>query len=134
MAACGLIIRRADRLVRVAVGWRSPVGWQRFGFERVVDPGAVGAGAGSALEEEQHLAHSVTGLAVVDLAPACLLKSTVRLVDGPMDRIAVADTVDAGRALTRPVAANRCGRSARRPHHVVGGLGPHVGEQVGTAG
>ncbi len=102
-------------------GWRPPIGWQLFGFEGVIDPGAVGAGAGSALEEEQTLAHSVAGLAIVDLASACLLESTVGLVDRSLNPVAAADTCESGCSLTRPVAANRCGRLARGPRQVVDG-------------
>ena len=112
---------------RCRFGWGSPVGSQLFGFEGFVDPAAVRAGARLAFQDEQGLAHSVAGPAVVDLAPACLLESTVRLVDRPLNSITDADTGDTCSPLTRPVAANRFRFAAGR-------LRPHIGEQFDTAG
>ena len=49
-------------------GWWFPVRWELFGFEWVVHPRAPGTGTRlGALEENQHLAHVVTPLAIADL-------------------------------------------------------------------
>ena len=120
-----LIIRTADPLVPAVVRAVVPLGWQLLGFERVVDPGAVWAGAGPTFEDEQHLAHPIAVLAVGDLPPASALESTMCLVDRSMYPIAVANSCDTGGALARPIAADwfRC----------LAGGPSHVGEQVQSA-
>src|SRR3954470_16862446 len=108
--------------------WRGPpVRRQLFGLEVVVDPCAVGAGAGSALQDEQHFAHAVAVFAMGDLVMAGLLQSAVRLVDGPLNLVAAADPRDAGCPLPGAVATSRFG-------FVTCSERTHVGEQVDAAG
>src|SRR3954469_3705446 len=88
------------------IGRRAPVRRKLFGLEVVVDPCAVGAGAGSPLQDEQHFAHAIAVFAVSDLVVACLLQPTVCFVDGPLNRVAAANARDAGCPLAGAVAAN----------------------------
>src|SRR4051812_48064797 len=72
------------------IGRGPPIRRQLFGLEVVVDPCAVRAGAGSALQDEQHFAHAVAVFAMNDLVITGLLQSAVRLVDGPLNLVAAA--------------------------------------------
>src|SRR3954469_23489357 len=95
------------------IGRGPPIRRQLFGLEVVVDPCAVRAGAGSALQDEQHFAHAVAVFAMNDLVITGLLQSAVRLVDGPLNLVAAADARDAGCPLPVAVTANGFGFATR---------------------
>ena len=70
------------------------IGWQLFGFEWVVDPAAVRAGARSAFQDEQHLARFCCAFGG-NRSRACVLVAGGRvLVDRSMNHVAVSDAGD----------------------------------------
>src|SRR5258708_26263688 len=97
--------------------WWFPVGCEFFGFEWVVDPGAPGTGTGlGALEQDEHLAHVVTPLAIVDLLLTRSIYPSRLGIDRPLVSNLAASARNPQRLLSRPAALAGSGRGTRRPH------------------
>src|SRR5258708_34893611 len=109
--------------------WWFPVGCEFFGFEWVVDPGAPGTGTGlGALEQDEHLAHVVTPLAIVDLLLTRSIYPSRLGIDRPLVSNLAASARNPQRLLSSPAALPGSGRGTRRPplpaQPCPGGCGP----------
>ena len=103
--------------------WWFPVGWEFFGFAGVVAPGA-GAGL-VAFEQDEHIAHVVAPLALLDLAPTRLIDPPGLGVDRPLVSNRAAGAGDPQGFLPRPATPARCGCATG---------GSQLGKQVVSGG